>query len=170
MEAVIRTFRHLDVPRITQLINKSNQFNLTTRRRTEAEVQELLGNPEYSHLSVRLSDRFGDCGLVALVIIKLNVDEAEVDTWVMSCRVLKREVEDEVMNHIVRVVRMRGCLRIRGIYLPTSKNGMVRDVYSSFGFTCVVAREDRLEFELNPELYEPRPTKIRIVEQPNDKG
>src|SRR5439155_1730120 len=135
MQAHIREFRSVDAPRISQLINKSNQFNLTTRRRTEAQVQAIVADPAYFHFTVRLGDRFGDYGLISVVIGKIDGDVAEIDTWLMSCRVLKREVEEEALNQIVRLAQMHGATRIRGVYLPTAKNGMVRDHYPNLGFT-----------------------------------
>ena len=168
MEAVIREFRPVDAPRISQLINKSNQFNLTTRRRTEAQVDAVLRDPAYFHFTVRLADRFGDYGLISVVIGKLNGDEAEIDTWLMSCRVLKRQVEEEVLNEMVRLARLGGAKRMRGVYLPTAKNRMVRDHYSQLGFTSVAESPERAEYVLDIESYQFRPTKIQIIERPYD--
>ena len=169
MQAHIREFRAVDAPRISQLINKSNQFNLTTRRRTEAQVQAIVADPAYFHFTVRLADRFGDYGLISVVIGKIDGDVAEIDTWLMSCRVLKRQVEEEVLNQIVRLAQMHGATRIRGVYLPTAKNGMVRDHYPNLGFTPLpVESPERLEFELETEPYQMKPTQIRIVERPYD--
>ena len=168
MEAIIREFRAVDVPRISQLINKSNQFNLTTRRRTEAQVQAVMEDPAYFGFTVRLADRFGDHGLISIVIGKVAGEEAEVDTWLMSCRVLKRQVEEVVLNELVRLAIARNCSRIKGVYLPSAKNGMVRNHYQILGFTPTFTGADRLEFELNPLLYAARPTKIRIAEKSYD--
>ncbi len=166
MHAVMREFRPVDVPRIAQLINKSNQFNLTTRRRSDAEVRAILDNPEYFHFTTRLTDRFGDHGLIAVVIGLVVGQTALIDTWLMSCRVLKRQVEEEVLNQIVRLAGLRQCTVVRGVYLPTAKNQMVRNHYLSMGFTPTAVHEDRLEFELDPRLYQPRTTHIGVVEQP----
>jgi FkbH-like protein len=171
MEALIREFRAVDVPRISQLINKSNQFNLTTRRRTEAEVQAVIADPACFHFTVRLADRFGDYGLISIVIGRVNGSDAEIDTWLMSCRVLKRQVEDEVLNEIVRLSLRHNCSRIVGVYLPTAKNGMVREHYPGLGFTrveTVSPESSRLEFEMDPRVYRFRPTKIRLIERPYD--
>jgi FkbH-like protein len=165
MEAAIREFRSEDIPRIAQLINKSNQFNLTTRRRTEAELLALMDDPGYFGLTVRLADRFGDYGLISVVIGAVNRQEMEIDTWVMSCRVLKREVEDEVFNEIVRLAKLWDCRRICGLYLPTAKNGMVRDHYPALGFAAGEPRGKGLAFELDPRLCPGKPTKIRIAER-----
>ena len=168
MEAVIREFRAVDVPRIAQLINKSNQFNLTTRRRTEAQVEAVMADPAMLGFTVRLADRFGDYGLISIVIGRLAGDELEIDTWLMSCRVLKRQVEEEVLNEIVRLARLHHAARVRGIYLPTAKNGMVRDHYPNLGFTTAAAADDGSKFVLEVASYPPRTTHIRIVEKSYD--
>lgn len=165
MQAVVREFRSVDVPRISQLINKSNQFNLTTRRRTETEVAAVMADPQYFGFTVRLADRFGDYGLISVVVAKVADGTLEVDTWLMSCRVLKRQVEEEVLNEIVRRARARGCTRIKGVYRPTSKNGMVRGHYPALGFTALPSPETALEFELDVQQYTARETKIRINER-----
>lgn len=169
MQGHIREFRAVDAPRIAQLINKSNQFNLTTRRRTEAQVLAIMADPAFFHFTVRLADRFGDYGLISVVIGKTEGELAEIDTWLMSCRVLKRQVEEEVLNEIVRLAKMRGAKRIRGVYLPTAKNGMVRDHYANLGFTPLPAESaERFAFQLEIQSYQVKPTKIRIVERPYD--
>jgi FkbH-like protein len=168
MEAVIREFRDVDAPRISQLINKSNQFNLTTRRRTEAQVQSIMADPDCFGFTVRLADRFGDHGLISVVIGRVNGDEAEIDTWLMSCRVLKRQVEELVLNELVRLALLRNCSRIKGVYLPTAKNGMVRSHYDALGFTPTLNTEERLEFELSLESYAAKPTRIRVAEKSYD--
>ncbi|MDH3421212.1 MAG: HAD-IIIC family phosphatase, partial [Gammaproteobacteria bacterium] len=117
MKALVNDFNSLDVPRLAQLINKSNQFNLTTRRRTEAEVTALIDDPEHTCFSVRLADRFGDHGLIAIAIAHIDGDRMTIDTWLMSCRVLKRQVEEEVLNELVRRATVNGCAEIVGVYL-----------------------------------------------------
>lgn len=120
--------------RITQLINKTNQFNLTTRRYTEAEVEALEQNPSYLTYQVRLADKFGDHGMIGAVIARLDGDCALIDTWLMSCRVLKRGVENMTMNRLVRDVLARGGKKIVGTYIPTQKNAMVSGFFGGFGF------------------------------------
>ena len=163
MEGSISEFSAVDAPRLAQLINKSNQFNLTTRRRTEADLQALMTDPAYRCFSVRLKDRFGDHGLISIVITKKEGDALEVDTWLMSCRVLKRQVEEEVLNEIARLAVCDGCSRIRGQYLPTTKNEMVRDLYARMGFTLTREDADGREFELPLAAFAPITTKIKIV-------
>jgi len=170
MEAVISEFTPVDVPRLSQLINKSNQFNLTTHRRSEAEVIAVMNDPEYVGYSMRLKDRFGDHGLISIVIGKKTGETMLVDTWLMSCRVLKRQVEEEVLNELARLAKARGCARLEGIYLPTPKNEMVRDFYGRMGFTLTTENEMKREFELRLEAYQPIPTKIKITRRAYEPG
>ncbi|HEV2696281.1 MAG TPA: hypothetical protein VG347_25575, partial [Verrucomicrobiae bacterium] len=163
MEAVISEFTPVDVPRLSQLINKSNQFNLTTRRRSEAEIMTVMNDPQFIGYSVRLKDRFGDHGLIGIVIGEKSGELMRVDTWVMSCRVLKRQVEEETLNELVRLTRARGGKRIEGVYLATAKNEMVRDFYGRMGFTLTAETETKREFELRLESFRPVPTKIKVI-------
>jgi len=161
MESVISEFVPVDVPRLSQLINKSNQFNLTTRRRSEAEVLAVMQDPRFIGFSVRLKDRFGDHGLISIVIGEQVDATLRIDTWLMSCRVLKRGVEEEVLNELVRLARARQCTSLLGTYLPTAKNEMVRDFYSRMGFTITAESATKREFELPLAAFQPVPTKIK---------
>jgi FkbH-like protein len=163
MEAVIREFTSVDVPRLSQLINKSNQFNLTTRRRSEAEVLAVMNDPAHIGYSVRLRDRFGDHGLISIIVGKKDGEALQIDTWLMSCRVLKRQVEEEVLNELARLARLKQCARLHGVYLPTPKNEMVRDFYPRMGFTLTAESEQKREFELPLENFRPIPTKIKVI-------
>lgn len=131
----VSKFVPTDVPRISQLTNKSNQFNLTTHRRTEAEVLDVSRSAEHEAFTMRLTDKFGDHGLILVVIGKVQDQDFEIDTWLMSCRVLKRGVEQETLNEIIRLAKARGCSRVVGKYIPTKKNGMVSELYPSLGFS-----------------------------------
>jgi FkbH-like protein len=163
MEGIVRRFTAVDVPRISQLINKSNQFNLTTRRRTEGEVLALMNDSAVDGFTVRLRDRFGDHGLISVVIAATQDCVMEIDTWLMSCRVLKRRVEDVVLNELIRLATERGCTQLRGVYLPTKKNGMVRDHFTELGFEPTIDTPERREFVLQLRGYRPRDTPIRLV-------
>jgi FkbH-like protein len=163
MEGTLTEFTAVDVPRLSQLINKSNQFNLTTHRRTEADVLAVMRDPAYIGYSMRLKDRFGDHGLISIVIGQVKDGTMEIDTWLMSCRVLKRQVEEEVLNELARLAARHGCSRLRGTYLPTAKNEMVRDFYSRIGFTLTSENEKLREFELSLKNYQPIVTKIKIT-------
>lgn len=121
--------------RIAQLINKSNQFNLTTRRYTEADVAAFEADPQIFDLQVRLTDRFGDNGMIAVVIVRKAATDWTIDTWLMSCRVLGRRVEDAVLASITHAARTAGATRLIGDFIPSPKNAMVARHYEKLGFT-----------------------------------
>ena len=151
MVAEIGPFIPVYLERITQLTNKTNQFNLTTRRYTSAEIDQIAQNPEFITLYGRLADRFGDNGLVSVVIGRLLEDALEVDLWLMSCRVLKREMEFAMFDALVEQCQARAVRTIMGIYIPSKKNSMVAEHYSSLGFNRVDAisgGEERWQFDI----------------------
>ncbi len=132
MRLSIAGFDDIGRNRIAQLINKSNQFNLTTIRRQEDELKAIdVG------LQFRLVDGFGDNGMICVVILAVKGDMVEVDTWLMSCRVLERGVEKAVLNEIMRVAEAAGASAVIGKYVPTPRNEMVRDHYERLGFTPI---------------------------------
>ncbi|MBE6855427.1 MAG: HAD-IIIC family phosphatase [Ruminococcus sp.] len=154
MHAEISPFSELYLPRITQLTNKSNQFNLTTRRYTESEMREVLQSDRHIHLCGRLADRFGDNGIVALTIGEMQGDRLEIQLWLMSCRVLKRDMELAMLDTLVAYCRRAGIRTIHGVYLPTAKNGMVRELYATFGFKKLSESEDgESHWELSVDGY-----------------
>ena len=168
MEGEASEFTKLDVPRLSQLINKSNQFNLTTRRRSEADLFALMQDPDVVGFSFRLKDRFGDHGLISIVIARKMGTTMTIDTWLMSCRVLKRQVEEEVLNELARLAQKRGCAMLEGVYLPTAKNEMVRDFYTRMGFALTQEDADGRKFELSAASYQPLATKIKITRRAYD--
>ncbi len=138
-----------ELPRATQLINKTNQFNLTTRRYTEAEVQALADDPTSLALALRLTDRFGDNGLISVILARpdasLRPGEWLIDTWLMSCRVLGRQVEAATMQVLTTLAAQQGIHALIGEYRPTARNGMVADHYSRLGFKPMAPLPDRPE-------------------------
>ena len=135
MEIVFTPFDSVGRSRITQLINKSNQFNLTTRRYTEAEVAAIENDPTAFGMQVRLRDKFGDNGMISVLICRRDGDDWALDTWLMSCRVLGRRVEAAVLRELLQQARARGLQQLIGTYVPTDRNAMVRDHYAKLGFT-----------------------------------
>ena len=136
MQLIWRGFDKIGLQRTVQLINKSNQFNLTTRRYTEEDVLAVMDDPRAFGLQLRLLDRFGDNGVIAIVIGRLTDDnDLYIDTWLMSCRVLGRQVEPTTLNLIAQQALRLGAGRLIGEYIPTQKNGMVKDHYAKLGFT-----------------------------------
>ncbi len=143
MQLIVSRFDQIGLSRTVQLINKTNQFNLTTRRYTEAEVQDVMRDPRAFGLQLRLTDRFGDNGIIAVVIGKLLDDDGLlIDTWLMSCRVLGRQVEQATLNLVAAAAKQLGARRLIGEYLPTKKNSMVKDHYTKLGFVLDVMAAD----------------------------
>jgi FkbH-like protein len=135
MRMQIARFDALGRARIAQLINKSNQFNLTTRRYNEVDVEALGADPDVIAWQVRLADAFGDHGMIAVVIVRKRSSELwEIDTWLMSCRVLERGVEQTLMNELVAQARASGCKRIAGEYRRSERNGLVADFFDRMQF------------------------------------
>jgi FkbH-like protein len=137
MAARIESITESTVERAAQLINRSNQFNLTTRRYTNADVLGLMANPNWITRTVSLRDRFGDNGLISVLLARVESDALVIDTWLMSCRVLKRGVERLLLNNLIAAAAERGLARLLGEYIPTSKNSLVKDHYQALGFSPV---------------------------------
>ena len=186
MKAVIRPFEALYMARIAQLTNKSNQFNLTTKRYTQAQIEEAAENPACITLYGKLEDKFGDNGVVTVLIGHEEAEGAEdgdradgreaggnggdfaekalhLDLWLMSCRVLKRDMEYAMMDVLAETCKARGIRRIYGYYYPTAKNGMVRNFYGLQGFEKLRenARETVWRFDI-PECYEKKNHYIEV--------
>jgi FkbH-like protein len=148
-----RHFDPVDLQRIVQLINKTNQFNLTTRRYVPAEVEAMMAAAGTVTLQLRLVDCFGDNGIIALIIGLPDAHDKEtliIDTWLMSCRVLGRRVEEASLNLLVQEAEKCGYRRIIGRYVKTEKNGMVKDHYAKLSFELISNEDDlRKEYVLN---------------------
>jgi FkbH-like protein len=170
MRMIWRRFDGVGQQRIVQLINKTNQFNLTTKRYTDEDVLAVMADPNAFGLQIRLLDRFGDNGIIAIIIGRLLEGGSapgvvEVDTWLMSCRVLGRQVEATTLNLIAAQAQALGAGRLRGVYAPTKKNGMVRDHYARLGFTVVRQDDDGGSVaELDLTNFTPAPTFIDVHE------
>ncbi len=121
-------------PRVAQLINKTNQFNLTTRRYSEAEVAAVEADPKRHAIQVRLVDTFGDNGIISVIFADRGAEAWEIDTWLMSCRVLGRRVEQAVLNHLAAAAGAAGAKALVGRYVPSAKNQMVAQHYEKLGF------------------------------------
>lgn len=137
MKAEIRGFDGYSLPRVHQLVQRSNQFNLTTIRYTQDELQAMVGVDDLRGVTVRLEDRLGDNGVVAVAIVRQVGDDALVDTWIMSCRVLGRGVEELTLGALINSARELGCRRLIGRYVPTAKNALVAGLYQRLGFTLL---------------------------------
>ena len=135
MKATIKPFETIYMARIAQLTNKSNQFNLTTHRYTQSEIEEVANDKNYITLYGKLEDTFGDNGVVTVVIGHIEEKILHIDLWLMSCRVLKRDMEFAMMDSLVKKAKEIGITSIKGYYYPTPKNGMVKEFYGLQGFT-----------------------------------
>ena len=142
MTARVEPVNTTSIERVAQLIARSNQFNLTTRRHSAADVMAMERSGEWLTRTISLRDCFGDNGLISVLLAKLAGDEMIIDTWLMSCRVLKRGVEQFVLNTLCEAARERNVQSIVGEYIPTKKNGLVRDHYANLGFEPVSADEE----------------------------
>ena len=161
MTSVVSGFNKFNTPRVAQLSQRSNQFNLRTVRYTEADIEALGQNPDVIDLSFTLEDKFGDNGLIAVIIMKKQDEETLfIDTWFMSCRVLKRGMEDFTLNTMVEAAREKGYKRIVGEYLPTPKNKMVENHYPSLGFQKLEGTPTA-QYVLDVEQYQPRENYIK---------
>ncbi len=166
MQLIWRRFDRVGLQRIVQLINKSNQFNLTTRRYTEADVLAVMDDPDAFGLQLRLTDRFGDNGVIAIVIGRQQAGgDLAIDTWLMSCRVLGRQVEPTTLNLIAAEAKRLGARRLVGEYIPTKKNAMVKDHYARLGFTVSETdAQGASRAVLDLARFSPAPTFIHVTE------
>jgi FkbH-like protein len=159
MLSVVQPFNSFTIPRVAQLTQRSNQFNLRTIRYTEEELKKISNSKDYFTLSYTLEDKFGDYGLISVLILKKEDNALFIDTWIMSCRVLKRNMEHFVLNDIVELAEKNGYDIIVGEYLPTAKNELVKDHYKDLAFA---SEDGRWKLEINS--YNQKPNFIKKKE------
>jgi FkbH-like protein len=171
MEIIEERFNSFNLPRIAQLIQRSNQFNLTTRRYSESECFELSTNDlNYYPFTLSLLDKFGSYGLICVSILKFESSEIYIDEYLMSCRVLQRGVEHYAMNRIFEIAHDKGASRVVGEYLPTSKNAMVKGFYEKFGFECIEERTDgSSKWALAVDVYSKRKCLMKATIETGNK-
>jgi FkbH-like protein len=165
MEAIIRPVDKFSLPRVAQLTQRSNQFNLRTIRYSDAEIARMADSGDYRTITVNLSDTYGDYGLISAVILeKKGAGQSMfIDTWIMSCRVLKRGVEGLVLNEIVQLAKEAGAKHVTGAYIPTAKNGIVATHYERLGFT----QTGEGLWKLDVDSYQPKKHFINITKHQN---
>ncbi len=165
MKAEIASFNPIYLERISQLSNKSNQFNLTTKRYSLADIESVYNSDEYIKIYGKLEDIFGDNGVISVVIGKIKDDELHIDLWIMSCRVLKRNMEIAMMDKLVEKAKEKGIKTIYGYYYPTLKNKMVKDFYDLQGFELLNEDENgNKTYKLDIENYENKNNVIEVIE------
>lgn len=162
MTAVIRPFEPVYIQRIAQLTNKSNQFNLTTLRCSEEEIRTMAGSADWLCLYGKLADKFGDNGVVTVVAGRQEGETLCLRLWLMSCRVLKRGMEDAMMDTLVADAAARGVKVIEGYYYPTAKNAMVRDFYAGMGFAKTAEDAGGTTWRLAVEDYRNKHPHMKI--------
>ena len=167
MKAIIKPFEPMYYERISQLSNKSNQFNLTTHRYTVNDIEEIANNKEYITLYGKLEDRFGDNGLVSVIIGHIINNICYIDLWIMSCRVLKRDLEFAMMDELVKKCKELGIDEIVGYYYPTAKNSMVKDFYSIQGFSKI-EEDDKGNLTWKCTIEKDYKNKNEVIEVLND--
>ena len=175
MTALYGPFTAVDHARVVQLINKTNQFNTTTRRYASEEIAQIMDDPDALTLQFRLLDRVGDNGLVSTMILRPTGAEGvlEIENWVMSCRVFGRELEFEAMNIAVEAARERGARALVADYIPTPKNDVISKLYPSLGFTEVdrpAPGNGATRWRLDLADYVTRNTHIIGQEQQDDRA
>jgi FkbH-like protein len=162
LEASVVPVSAANLARVTQLVNKTNQFNLTTRRYTEAQVRQLAERPRSWTGAFHLSDRMGAYGLIGLIFcVPAGPDEWEIDTWLMSCRVLGRQMERFMFDRMLEGAAASGIRKISGAYRPTGKNNLVADLYPKLGFSKVAETADEIRYEIAVRGM-PAPTAVHI--------
>lgn len=156
MTAKVEPFNNFYVPRLAQLSQRSNQFNLRTIRYSNMDIERMIQDNNYVTLSILLKDNLGDYGLISMLTLQKNITTLFIENWIMSCRVLKRGVENFALNHIVNMAQKMGAKKILGQYIPTLKNSLVKDHYHNLGFR---ATKDR--WVLRVKDYQPKATFIK---------
>jgi len=154
MTADIKSFSSVYLDRITQLTNKTNQFNLTTKRYTAGEIENIANSDEYIKIYGKLTDKYGDNGLIAITIGRIEDKQCHIDLWLMSCRVLKRDMEFAMLDELVRQCKEKGVSEIVGYYYKSVKNNMVSDLYEKYGFELKKTSNENTIWKLNISNYE----------------
>jgi len=172
MRMTVARFDSFHLPRISQLMQRSNQFNVTTRRLSEVECKSLMEDQRWLPLYAKLADRLSDHGLISIVTLEAREDSLAIRDWLMSCRVLVRGVEQFMMNRAVEHAKKLGLPRITAEFIPTAKNGMVKEFFQQFGFAKV--EEDSTghsRWVLETDAYQPARTFIQpVVEAAETEG
>lgn len=159
MEAELGSFNDFYVPRIAQLTQRSNQFNPRTQRYSEEEIRKIISSDHYYSLYVVLKDKFGDYGLISNLILKKETDSLFIENWVMSCRVLKRQVEELVINSVIDIARRNSIKKIQAEYIPSAKNSLVKELFTKLNFERITDNK----YELLVAEYKNKSHQIKIL-------
>ena len=165
MRARIAPFEPSSLDRVAQLTGKTNQFNLTTLRLSRSELEAMMNSPDHLTATVQLEDRFGDNGLISVFAAHADRDQLWIDLWLMSCRVLNRGVEHLLRNYVVGRAREAGYSVLHGVYRPTPRNHLVKELYPSLGFIAGARIDSGEHWTLDVGTTEPLPTTIHVIEE-----
>jgi FkbH-like protein len=160
LEVSINSAGPFSIPRIAQLTQKTNQLNVTTRRYSEADVELMSGDPKTSVFSVSVKDKFGDNGIVGVIIAKHEGEECRIDTLLLSCRVIGRNIEASMVAFLAEHARRRGASSLIGEFLPTAKNAPAADLFPKLGFEPLAG--SRYRADLRSRAFE-APSYIRVT-------
>jgi len=163
MTAEIKSFSSVYLDRITQLTNKTNQFNLTTKRYTTGEIDAISSSNKYIKIYGKLTDKYGDNGLIAVSIGRVENKTCHIDLWLMSCRVLKRNMEFAMLDELVSKCKDQDVSEIIGYYYKSAKNSMTSDLYEKFGFTLVTTKNEDTVWRLDVSNYKNKNKNIEIA-------
>ncbi len=163
MKATISPFDNISLDRTTQLINKTNQFNTTGLRLSKDNVADIMNDESYLSLYARLQDKFGDNGIVSSIIVKTEGDKATINLWIMSCRVFKRELEYAIFDIVIDDLIARNIKEIYAKYIPTAKNGYIKNLYTELGFETVESCEDYTLYRLDVDEYIKKNKNIEVM-------
>ena len=165
MTADIKPFSSIYLDRIAQLTNKTNQFNLTTKRYTTGEIENITFSDNYIKIYGKLNDKYGENGLIAITIGSLKEKRCHVDLWLMSCRVLKRDMEFAMLDELIRQCKKKSISEIIGYYYKSAKNNMVSDLYERFGFVLNEVNSEGTIWKLDISQYK---NKNKFIKVEND--
>ena len=162
MTAEIKSFSSVYLERITQLTNKTNQFNLTTKRYTTGEINTIAASNEYIKIYGKLTDKYGNNGLIAISIGRVENKSCHLDLWLMSCRALKRDMEFAMLDELVSKCKDQNVFEIIGYYYKSAKNSMVSDLYEKFGFNLLKKNDEGTVWKLNILNYKNKNKTIKV--------
>lgn len=163
MKASISSFQQIDFKRLEQLITKSNQFNLTTKRYTYQDIKNITESTNYLTLQIRLSDIYGDSGLIAIIIVEKKENQFIIDTWIQSCRILERKVENLILDILIKEGIKCKIKKLIGLYKPTKKNLIVLNHYKKLGFKIVSKSKEKSTWKLSLEDYKKSLIPIELI-------
>lgn len=141
------------LPRVSQMTQKTNQFNFTTKRYTEQDIQAFYDNPDYTVVALNSRDKFGDSGITGLIVLRREKTDAHIDTFLMSCRILGRTIENKFLDTVISILAKEGVKTVKGIYIPTKKNTQVSELYDKFGFSLLNESTEFKEYTLDIESH-----------------